>query len=186
MRTFRCVLVIFLAVSFVGCPARSIFPLFAQKDLVFDAKLLGTWTGSDQKNSFAWERSGEKDYKVTVKEIAESGKTGETTTYIVQVGRIGKYMFADSYPSDGHNDHHFIPTHIISKIIYDANGLAFSSLESDRLRELIDQGTLTVSHVTRGSDIILTAPSAELQKVILQLADDEKAFPKPEQLGHKK
>ena len=174
MRTLRYVTALAIALLALGCPARSIFPLFNEKDLVFNKDLVGTWVGKDV---LTIERSGEKSYKAILKEGTEPGASSSTATYTAQLGKVGKYWFLDSTPMSDHNvDHHFIKSHLITRIRLEGDGLFMATLEGDRLKELIDGGTLRVSHVKRENEIVLTASPEELQRLVLQLADDEKAF----------
>jgi hypothetical protein len=174
MNTLKYTCIAAITLLALGCPARSIFPLFNERDLMFNKGLVGTWVGKDVLKI---EESGEKSYKAVIEETPEPGKTGGSATYTLQLGKVGKYWFLDSTPAgDSKVDHHFVKTHIIWKMRLEGDGLYLSSLESDRLKELIDAGTLKVSHVKRDNAILLTASPEELQKLVLRLAEDEKAF----------
>ena len=123
------------------------------------------------------EQAGEKSYKAIFEETAEPGKSGAIASYTLQLGKVGKYWFLDSTPAEEPKvDHHFIKTHLITKMRLEGDALCISTLEADRLKELIDAGTLNISHVKRGNEILLTASPEELQKLVLRLAEDEKAF----------
>jgi hypothetical protein len=183
MNTLKCVCFALVALLSLGCPVRSIFPLFNEKDLMLNKNLVGTWIGKDALLKI--DQSGEKDYRGTFIETDEPGKNGKSTSYAVLAGKVGKYWFLDSTPDSDPKDHHLLKSHVISKVQLEGDGLSMSSLEGDRLRELIDAGTLKVSHVRRNNEIILTASPEELQKLVLQLADDEKAFPESPQWKRK-
>jgi hypothetical protein len=174
MNTLKYISVAAIILLALGCPARSIFPLFNDKDLVFNKDLVGTWVGKDV---LMIEQSGEKSYKAILTETPEPGKSGSSVSYTLQLGKVGRYWFLDSTPAEGQNvDHHFIKSHMITKMRLEGDGLYTATLEGDRLKELIDAGTLQIAHVKRDNEIILTASPEELQKLALRLADDEKAF----------
>jgi len=174
MNALKCMCIAAIALLALGCPARSIFPLFNEKDLVFNKDLVGTWVGKD---ILKIEQSGEKSYKAVFLETPEPGKGDASAPYTLQLGKVGKYWFLDSTPTeDSKVDPHFIKGHMITKLRLEGDALYISTLEGDRLKELIDAGTLKVSHVMRGNEILLTASPEELQKLVLRLAEDEKAF----------
>ena len=162
-----------MSILLTGCPTRSLFPLFSEKDVKFKPELIGTWSLEQDGSTLSFEKSSEKSYTVVFKDKKEE-------VYHVQMGRLGKFWFLDSSPAKDESDYHMIPTHIISKIKLDGDTLQISFLESDRLRDLIDAHKLNVAHVHRNNEIILTASTGELQDLVLRLADDEEAFPKPD------
>jgi hypothetical protein len=173
MNTLKHVCIAAIALLALGCPARSIFPLFDEKELVFNKDLVGTWIGEDVLKI---EQSGEKSYEGTFEETGKPGKSGGSSTYTLQLGKVGKHWFLDSTPAVNPKDDHLLKTHMIWKVQLEANTLSISSLEGDRLKELIDAGTVEIPHVKYGNEILLTASPEELQKLVLRLAEDEKAF----------
>jgi hypothetical protein len=104
---------------------------------------------------------------------------GKSTDYRVQLGRLGKFWFIDSSPLKSEDDHHLLQAHILSRIWLNGDTLRVASIESDWLREMIDAKKLSISHVRRDNDIILTATTQELQQLVLRFAEDDKAFPSP-------
>ena len=165
-------IVVALAVLFVGCPARSIFPLFGEKDLVFNPSLVGTWVGENEKETYTFQPSKEKSYNVIVRD-----KKGDTATFTAQLGRLGPFWFLDSYPAKEAHEYHMIRTHVISGIRLDGDSLSISSLEGDWLKNMTESGKLKIPHVTLKNDFILTASTEELQQLVLRFAQDSNAFP---------
>ncbi len=163
-----------MAILFIGCPTRSLFPLFSEKNVEFKPELIGTWSLEQDGSTLSFAKSGKKSYTVVFKDKKEE------KVYQVQMGRLGKFRFLDSFPAKDKSDYHMIPTHIISKIKLDGDTLQISFLESDRLRDPIDAHKLNVAHVRRNNEIILTASTGELQDLVIRLADDVEAFPKPD------
>ena len=174
MNKIQHIIVVAMTISMMGCPTRSLFPLFTEKDLVFDQALVGTWDGTEDGETYAFQRSGEKGYAVVLRD-----KSGDTRNYNVQLGRLGTFLFTDTSPSKGGGDHHFISAHLISRIALEGDTLRMSLLESDWLRDMIDAKKLSIAHVRRGGEIILTATTEELQSLVLRFAEDDKAFPNP-------
>ncbi len=174
MKRIKFLMFIGITNIFIGCPARSLSPLFAEKDLLFNPALVGTWSDEAKKDHFTFEQSDDKGYHLTVRE-----EDGDTTQYKVGLGKIGKYWFMDSYPDWSVNDYHYLGTHMISRIWIDGDTLRMSSLEGDRLKKMIGNGTLKIAHAIVDNEVVLTAPTKELQKLVLRLADDKDAFSPP-------
>lgn len=169
-----------LALLCIGCPTRSLFPLFTEKDLVFPPEIIGSWTNG-KGEIYSFQKMGDKGYEVEWRD--EKGNTG---TYKIQIGKLGKSLFLDSYPGNKDIDHHLLSTHIISKVSIDGDVFRLASLESDWLKKMIDGDKLTIAHVKLHDDIILTATTEELQQLVLRYADDDGAFPKPAELTRMK
>jgi hypothetical protein len=186
MKALKLTLILALVFIAIGCPTRSIHPLFTAKGLVFDASLLGTWIGSDGKETIVFERSGDKAYRVSFTEAAEQGKGESTQVFIVQLGNVGKTRYMDSTPAENVQSYYFIPTHLFSRISLNGDKLVIATLEGDRIRDLIDAGKLKIPHVRRDNEVILTGTPAELQKALLRLERDAKAFGDPSEYVRKK
>jgi len=171
-----CVAMLGIALLLMGCPARSIFPLFEEKDLVFNQDLLGTWVDSD-KEEYTFLKSSGGDYDVLVR-----SKDGSVQLLSAKLGQLGGSWFLDSSPGEKNSDYHLLPTHVITRIWLQGDTLKTASLEGDYLKDAIAAGQLTVPHVQDGSDILLTAPTKELQQLVLRLAEIDAAFSGPSTL----
>ena len=174
MKRIKYFVAVGIAILIMGCPARSLFPLFIENDLVFNPTLVGTWVDEKNKDTFTFQKSAEKSYNVVGRD-----QKGDTVIYKVQLGKLGRFWFLDSYPGWKIGDHHIIATHIISKMWLEGDTLRIASLESDWLKKMIDSGKLKVSHALVEGDVILTASTKELQQLVLRFAEDNDAFPKP-------
>ena len=91
-------------------------------------------------------------------------------------------LHLDKNPSEEQNNFQLVPTHIISKMWLNGDTLTFASLESDYVKKFIESKKLKIPYTTQKGDIILTASTDELQQLVLQLAQDDKAFPNPTKL----
>ena len=158
------------AVLFIGCPATSIYPLFSDKDAVLNPSLVGGWMESNG-SYIRFEANKDNSYKVIFLD-----KNGPSVVYKVTLGKISDRWYLDSYPNE-EAEAHLIPAHMITQLWLAADTMRTAELESDWLRDMIKDKKLTISHVEKGSDIILTASTEELQKLLLQYGDEKKAFP---------
>lgn len=171
MNNLKYLAVAVCALLIMGCPARSLFPLFSEKDLSFNPDLIGTWVDKDHEE-YTFQKSSDKDYTVFY-----LGKDGETEVFTVQLGRLGNDWFLDSYPRTKNDDYHLLPTHVISQMRLSGDTLRIASLESDYFRDTAPNGSLKSPHAFIQKDLVLTGTSAELQQLILSLADNKAAFP---------
>jgi hypothetical protein len=171
MNTAKYFLALGIAFLSLGCPVRSLFPLFTKSDTIAIPAIAGTWVNGDGE-TFLFQTAGDKGYDVVFRE-----KDGDSTSYKVQTGKIGKAWFLDSYPKEKNHDYHLIAAHCISRVRLAGDSLHISMLEGDWLKKMIDRGKVTIPHITSGEDIILTASTDELQKLVLHFADDNDAFP---------
>ncbi|MDE3057798.1 MAG: hypothetical protein KGJ59_07570, partial [Bacteroidota bacterium] len=104
----------------------------------------------------------------------------DSVVYAVQLGKLGNSWFLDSFLSGNAGDFHLISMHIISKVEFQsADSFIVSLLESDWLKKKIDDRSVTIDHVERDGDVILTATTVELQQLVTRYADDSGAFPNP-------
>jgi len=177
MKTFISTVFLGIALFLMGCPTRSLYPLFADKDITFNPNLVGAWNEIDNHSTYVFKKGEGKDYEITI-----AGKKGDTTHYKLQLGRLGKYWFFDSFPKEDPVDFHMIPTHLISKIWLQGDTLKFSFLESDSLIKRMGSGKLKIAATYPDDNMILTSSTEELQKVILEIADDDAFFPKSDVL----
>lgn len=172
MKRVLCAIIVGLCVLFPGCPVRSLSPLFHDGEIVFDPTLIGTWESVESSETFMFEKWGNKKYIMMVK-----GKDGDTSKYNADLGKIGTTWFLDVYPSGNRNDYLDMPTHMIARMLLGKDTMKMALLEGDWMEEMIESGKLTISHWRNNREMVLTASTDELQRVVRQYADDEKAYP---------
>ena len=187
----------FIIVTLIAGCVRSLYPLFTDEDVVFNPKLVGTWTEKDGKNVWIFQKSGEKNYELSYFEADYGnvlGKTerGDTAKFIAQLGKLGKYYFLDITPGEtntkvknGFYNFHLVPVHSISRIWIEGDTIRLSLLDNDWLKKMIDNNAFKISHSRVNDQIILTASTEELQDFVVRYADNNKAFPKPGELHRK-
>ncbi|MDI6766334.1 MAG: hypothetical protein QME52_05870 [Bacteroidota bacterium] len=173
-----------------GC-VRSLYPLFTDADLIFEVKLVGTWVEKDGKNTWTFEKAGEREYTLLHYEAEYDDKMGkkvpgDTSKFIAQLGRLDKYLFLDIYPGkpdtkvkNGFYNFHLLSVHTISRVWLDGDLLKLSMLDNDWLERMIDNNAFKIAHARLSDQIILTASTEELQQLVLRYAENTKAFPKP-------
>ena len=150
-----------------GCGVTlSVNRLYTDKDVVSDVALEGKWT--DEKAADIWEIRKDHDGYVAV----ELGK-GEAEEVSIHVVRIGQTRFLDVAPRK--TPDLAIEGHFFMKVRVEGEELAIQSLDWDWLKTKAAQAGLAQIE-TRDKQILLTAPTADLQKFIALYANEPKAF----------
>ncbi len=169
----------FAAVWLAGCFVRSLHPLFTEQELVRYSDIVGTWSqdGRDD-NSWTFVSTG-RMYRLTHVDAKK-----RSATFLAGVGRIGTNVFLaamveDTTLEDRLND--FASAHLVSaysffKVEKRGKNLDLVFLDPEWLDKQLKAEPNLVAHVRRDSEVILNAPTAELQKFVGRFASDTNAF----------
>lgn len=178
-----------LAILLGGCvPVISLHPLFTDENLVFEEKLLGTWTDDPNSPEAAWEfkriAEPEKAYKLIFSD--DKGKKG---SFVARLVKLENRLFLDVYPAQlpcepedpnnvkwPHNFFFIIPTHTFMKIDSIEPQLKMQLTYDDSMEELLKENPNAVKHTSVEDRLILTASTKELQGFVLKYADDDRVF----------
>jgi hypothetical protein len=185
MRRVQIIFAIAISAFFIGCPARSLQPLFTEKDITYNPALEGKWT--DGEDTYTFKRLDEKNYRIFVVEQKTIDSTGraeadsDTMAFVGQLGQLGRSWFLDTYPAREVTDFHLVPTHMIFETWLEGDTLRLASLEGDWLKKTIKTKRLKAQYALSNGDIILTGSTEELQEIARNFANDENAFPNPEE-----
>lgn len=203
MKTIKILLVIlFAGISFQGC-ITSLHPLYTDKDLVFDNRLLGTWHSDSPTESWKLENLMEKElspYKNPKerkdKEVFKSQfinkKTylltytdkGEAAEFLLNLVKLDNNFYIDLYPGKLKEknemlEDHYLPVHSYAKINISANGFELSYLNADLLYKLLNENRIKIRHESFDYYKVITASTEELQKFIIKFADNKEFFSSP-------
>jgi len=161
------------AAAMTGCaPAVAIHPLYTSQDLASDLPLEGAWAGN----------GGE------VWQIAKSGdgydvNSTEGSKYKVHLLRLNDYEFVDvsskSDPDIG------VAGHLFGKIRMAGDEMYVSLIDETWLKHMVDAGQAPQSTIGEGQQIVLTAPTSDLQKFVLLHAADPDAWDADEEGLHR-
>lgn len=219
--------VVFVGLMAACGPVSSLNPLFTNKDVVFDAGLLGDWMdGSSDGSILRFERDQSNGYRIIDTEF-DQNQNGSTkqTAYRAHLVSLDGRRFLDVVPEqldvqatlpqmtlgdrqiasergyfsrlgDGFyfelSDNEagaaarasIKQAHWIFNVQSDSGTLRLASLDEDWLKKAIDHGQVAISNVATMDDeheLILTAETADLQRFVLEHADDPDAFPELEE-----
>jgi len=166
------------ALSCLGCfnQAPSIHPLFVETVTV---PVDGAWL-ADESDRVTLERCGDHyhlDYR-----SRECKEDDCAMKFDVRFGRLSGRLFADftdhgGFPNDGKmNAVGSWPVHAFARVELTRDRLDFSVLDRDWLRGALEQKLLFLKHEATDGDVVLTAPTRDLQRVLTEWANHPDAF----------
>lgn len=188
-----------LAVLLGGCvPVISLHPLFTDENIVFEEKLLGTWTDDPNSPEAAWEfkriAEPEKAYKLIFSD--DKSKKG---SFVARLVKLENRLFLDAYPAPlpwepeepndvkwPYNSFFLIPAHTFMRIDSIEPRLKMRLTDDDKMEKLLKENPDAVKHTSVEDRLILTASTKELQTFVLKYADDDRVFTGEIVLDHKK
>ena len=178
-----------LAAMLGGCiPVISLHSLYTEKDVVFDAKLLGTWIEDPNKPEAAWEfkRIDEPNNAYNLVVTDDDGEKGSFVAHLVKLQNKlfldicpDKLPFESDDPSEvkwPFNSILLIPAHTFIKVDSIEPQLKMRQTQDDKMKELLAEDPNAVKHTIIEDRLILTAPTKELQAFVLKYADDSRVF----------
>ena len=181
-----------------GC-LTTLHPIFTEKDLVFDPRLIGNWKKSKDSSTARYRQANSDDLeelspslkrnaaRVYIREEKEKGEQGnaKSISYAFMV-KLGKYYYMDYYPADVKTKEiageffaaHYVPMHSIYRIKFTGNhSFNIQQLDAGYLENLIRNKQVRLKHeVTDDGKYLITAPTAELQQYLIKYSDTPEAY----------
>lgn len=195
----------FLIIFLSGC-LTTLHPIFTERDIVYDSKLIGTWKMSEEGDkgpsvltekgqavitNLATETTVELPGNISaIKQkgylISYVDKDGMAERYIAFLARVGKHLYFDYYPADKKEDRrldeffgvHFVKMHTSYRVEISKDGsFELSQLDGSYVKNLIDEKKIRINHETDADDnTIITASTKELQQYLLKYGDEPSAY----------
>jgi hypothetical protein len=202
MRILKGMAILALTVGALSC-VWSLQPLFEESDLVFEPGLVGTWKTADNEDTWTFEKAEDSNAYILVQHQAKfepdaslsDKKTipGDEARFEASLGRLGGRLFLDLIPeAEGnpwaHNDllnWHLIRAHTICRLSWEKDTLRLDWLDEKWLEEGFKSGKITIAHAQASDGWVVTAPTKELQQLVLKYADDNAAFPPSDDILHR-
>jgi hypothetical protein len=198
MKTRIFLLTVLLATLANAC-IPSLFPLYTEKDLVTDDRLVGAWDSGDNDGiwtferldytpssdffSSDWSKPGDrKTYKLVVTEF--DGADTLEAEFVVHMLELNGERYLNFKPVDVELHHDFLAWHMVaannfSRIWIGPDSLSIGYFNPEYLEELIDEHKIKISHIRHDNGILITARTPELQKFVIKYGDDEDAILDP-------
>lgn len=184
---------------FLSSCLTTLHPIFTEKDLVYDPKLIGTWKTENQDKKgqvVITNLSNESSVELpgNISSIKRKGYfiryengPGETSKrYIAFLARIGKHLYFDYYPAIKKEDEkideffgaHLVKMHTSYRVEFLNDGsFELSQLDESYVTRLIDEKKIRISYETDADDnTIITASTQELQQYLLKYGDEPSAY----------
>lgn len=161
----------------------SLHPFHFEKDVVFDAQLLGEWAPKDGKSRWTFSAHEPAAYRLT--HADDQGRQGR---FRVRLFRLQGETFLDLYPEEPAREAnayyraHLVKAHTLLHVVELGPRLRLSAMNPDWLRKLLDKAPGAIAHERRGDHVVLTAPTAALQAFVLERLREPEAFGKPVEL----
>jgi hypothetical protein len=175
-------LLLALMVLLAGCIG-SLQPLYTDKDLVFDPGLIGLWSEENGKETWLFEKEGEKAYRLTYAD--ERGRKG---VFLAHLFTLEGSRFLDLFPEDrameawAPNDFfklHYVPVHTFLKVPQLTPKLQMAALGAEWLSDQLKKNPKAIAHERQGDRVILTAPTEALQAFLREHGRTDEAWGDP-------
>jgi hypothetical protein len=176
-----------VTILLAGCVVSSVYPFYTEKDIVFDASLLGRWDLINPQNNLGdtnefiqFQTLGKSSYFMGMKM-----SDNETDWFEVHLFELKGQKFLDAQAPITNQcfGFGFLAEHFVSKVANYTNTLHLAWLREDWTEELLEKDPQTLRHMvvydtpedTNGR-IVLTADTIDLQKFILKYEANTNAF----------
>jgi hypothetical protein len=169
-------------------PELSVHRLYTSDEVVFEPNLVGSWVAAEpDENSGIMQmdivKAGANGYEITFTmqdtPTAQVAKISFDAHLVKLHGRLFIDVVQTALQIDGKPSERQIavPGHMFGKISVDGQNLRMSFLDDDWVAREIKSGGLSIDTEDEGfQPAVLTASTAELQKFVVDHADDEQAF----------
>ena len=161
--------ILVLAAGLTGCAPVSIHPLYTSQDVVADSAFEGNWADDDDQ---IWQiqKSGD-GYDVTA---FHAGDSPATEVFNVHLLRLKDVEFVDATSKS--NPNLTIAGHLIAKVSLQGDDLRVATFAEDWLKKAVQSGTAPQNIAGEDGQVILIAPTRDLQRFVLQHAGDADAW----------
>lgn len=195
MRKYLTALLLVGPILFISiiCCTPSLHPLYTEEDLVFDPALLGVWADMDDGEMLTTWEFMEEAYAKTDPETGVEHQIQFYKLRYVYEDRIGRFdarlvalddeFFLDLYPTDFDSYEmadlylgHLIRAHTFLCVKQIEPQLIMGYLDSEWLRQYLADNPQAVGHDyvgEDGQDLLLTAPTEDLQAFMLECLGQE-------------
>lgn len=180
-----------LAFVLAGCvPVLSLNPLYDNQHLVYEDKLIATFTDANDSNvTWGFKNSTKlNEYQLTFTSIEDQKmKKGLFLAYLI---KLDGCFFLDVFPKEApwgednelleakwpYNSLFFIPAHTFIKIESIEPQLKLWLTDEDDMLKLLKENPSAIGHEIINDKPILTAPTPKLQAFVLKYKDDNRLF----------
>lgn len=197
-----------LAFVIAGCvPVWSLHPLYDDKHIAFDEKLLGTFNqkNEDANTNITWEFTPAAEpntYRLIYSSLSKEEPNAMKGLFEAHLVKLDGHFFMDIYPKEapwgnGNGDEELkrlqwpfnsfftLPVHTFIKVEILESELKIRLTDDDNLKKLLKADPNAVKHELVDSTLVLTASTQQLQSFVLKYANDDRLFPDKKTLTRK-
>lgn len=172
----------FLLVLANGCTLQSLFPLYTEKDVIYNENVLGVW---DMGEDETWEFVQKTNKKDSIKGLPPYYQLiviekGEEVILDVHLLRLGKYNYFNFYLTDFDSENsmaHFnlFPVNTFARTVIHKDSLNIEFFNPDFIATLIEEKKVRIKHVFTDDDerLLITAPTNEIQRFVIKYEDEK-------------
>lgn len=200
MKTRIIIIAALLAVMMSGCLVKSLHPFYNDKDVLYRPELLGRWVSGDSaedRNFARWEISRHMVFNGIMKDSRPGNAydirfTDEKGSYkfLATLFSLNNQLYLDFYLSDLEVSAlpagHLITAHTLARVSIGKDKVTISWYNEEWIMKLFNENRIRIAHERVPNDVdqnnpdnyevILTAPTAQLQQFILKYGNDPAAF----------
>jgi hypothetical protein len=175
----------------------TLHPIFTEKDLVADTRLIGKWEKTKDGSMAIYRQAGANDLKGLSTELQrnankiyileENDPQGNLKSiYYAFLVKLGKYYYMDYYPTSTNEKKsaddffaaHYIPMHNIYRIKFSSNrSFEIQRFDAGYMEKLIRNRQVRIKHeVMEDGDFVITASTEELQQYLIKYSDTPEAY----------
>jgi tetratricopeptide (TPR) repeat protein len=149
-------------------------PLFDDRDGLVKGTLEGVWADEEEASVLSIEESEAKTYRIDWRQ------GGDWNRYRARLGQLGGEFYFDLWPDPAANSNAATEgerlLHSIYRVQLDSEGLRLLPLNLNHLEQQIRAGTLLLPYEPSEGDLVFTAPTSDLQTLIIQNSSQEGFF----------
>lgn len=164
-----------LGLLLAGCVTTSIYPFYTEKDVVFDPKLVGRWSGKPEDTNEFWSFERDRTNAAYLLRIVEGQKDNK---YWVHLFKLKQWTFIDAQVMADCEG--MVSPHYLAKVVRMEPTLELQLMNHKWLEAYLEEHPRALRHIRKpgeySSDLVLTADTAELQKFLLKHANDTNLF----------
>ncbi len=187
----------------LGCWVNSLHSIYNQGDLMYDKALVGTWEkaeGSQERWKLEISQGPVMDGP-TYDMVFSSEKCKDDTKpcepegkplhWQGRLARIGDNLFLEvTTREDSPDELHLVAAHSFYKINLQPSVFRATFMDDEWLRNRLTDKKISIAHYATGGglagDIVLTAETEDVRKLLLQYGSDSEAFPEGNEMVWKK
>jgi hypothetical protein len=202
MKTKSIILVCLLVLVMSSCLVKSLHPFYSEKDIVYKPELIGSWLGND---SAKWEIKQHKVFAGFMKDEKETNcydidftdKNG-SSKFLAHLFSLNGQLYLDFFLPEIEGPDlaamHMIPAHTLARVELGKDQITIRWYNEEWLIKLFNENRIRIAHERIPFDIdeknpdnfqvVLTAPTADLQKFIIKYGNDPEAFVNDKKESH--